>query len=244
MVRRLATKSPKSPYKTPGRASAAKVSSTPLSNVLVSQCAVGQIRRVYSDAITTAAVMAVFAALQHARHLGLSPTYLITIDWQRAGTTDTIEATGRFLKLLKDAARARGWRTSHIWVREIGAVMGDHVHILVHLPPEAKGWLAKNKAAWLKQCGAKRGKGISKTRQIVGRPLSIEVEYPTAELYAANIAAVARYVLKHCDPVVAGALGIRARGPCTLLGKRVSISQNLHHRARGQCAKCAIKSPG
>lgn len=183
-------------------------------------------------------IVDVLFAIEHASHVGLQPTHMITINWQQMGVIDSVKANGSFLKYLKDAAARRGWPTSHIWIREVGPVIGDHVHMLVHLPPQAAGWLARNKSRWLKRCGAVRVKGGSMTSRIHGRPLVPSSEVALSELYQANIDAVTNYVLKHCDPVIGEAFGIRPNGPCTVLGRRVSISRNLHHKARSKCSAC------
>ena len=188
--------------------------------------------------IDSRSVVDVLQAINHAAHICLSPTHLITIDWALAGVHQSVEATGRFLKLLKDAARKRGWANAHIWVRESGRAVGDHVHILLHLPSCARGWLARNKAGWLKRCGATKRKGVSLSRPIAGRPINVGPEAPLSALYQSNIDHVAAYILKHCDGAVADAFGIGSRGRCRILGKRVSISRNLHHKARQACATC------
>lgn len=191
-----------------------------------------------SHALTKDMIVNVLAGLLHAEHIGVAPTHMITINWEQAGVTDGVRATGRFLKLYKDAAASRGWLTCHVWVRETGACHGDHVHILLHIPPGNAGWLAKRKAGWLAKCGASRMKGVSHTGPIIGRPLTQTPFETVSDLYQANLDAVARYILKHCTSAIATAFGIRPNGGCTVKGKRVSISENLSQKARAACDLC------
>lgn len=207
---------------------------------LASQTAGDSVSRTIETVLIDASrVVDVLRALDHASHIGLTPTRHVTIDWEYLGVHQPVQATGRFLKYVKDAMRKRGWPTGHIWIRETGRKMGDHVHILLHLPPDAVGWLNRLMPRWLKKCGARRRRGGCKTTIVTGRPLTPDPAEPLGALHQANIERVTAYILKHCDSAVAEAFGIGSRGPCTVLGKRVSISRNLHHKARRTCQKCA-----
>jgi hypothetical protein len=157
------------------------------------------------------------------------------------GVEDSIAATGMFLKLLRDAARRRGARVAYIWVREVGKLVGDHTHILLHVTGPT-GWFARRKAAWLKRCGALPCKGSSRTRMIRGSSQSTDGGLQSPNLYDGNLKNLEAYVLKHCSTAVQRALGLTGHGPCTVVGKRVSISQNLHRKARSSCAICSRKT--
>ena len=65
---------------------------------------------------------------------GIPPNRFITINWEQAGVADPVGATGQFLKFLQDALRKTGHKTAHVWVQEPGAKVGQHAHILVHIP--------------------------------------------------------------------------------------------------------------
>lgn len=192
-----------------------------------------------SMVLSAGSIRSALSALAHAMHSGMGPTHFITINWQQAGVEDGLAATGRFLKLLKDAARRHGWETAHIWVRENGAVHGDHVHILLHLPAEAHDWFKRHKAGWLRQCGAQRVAGASLTLRVAGAAFVTSPQSMTdPALYSANLHHVAAYILKHCAPSVAMLFGIDSKGTCLVEGKRLSISQNIHKKAQQICHQC------
>lgn len=178
------------------------------------------------------------AALLHSAHVGLVPNRFMTINLEAAGIAKPVAAIGRLMKLMRDAARSRGHTLSYIWVREVGEIVGEHVHILVHVPPELKVWFARRKPGWLKRIGAGRGRGISKTRVIHGATASAGVTVSSPELFHVNLQNVTAYALKHCSTDVQRHLGIISNGPCLLTGKRISISENLHRAARSRCSCC------
>lgn len=196
------------------------------------------VHRSASRVIGLSSATEVLAALLHAAHVGLVPNRHLTINLEAAGITDPVPAIGRLMKLMRDGARRHGHSLSYIWVREVGTTVGEHVHILVHVPPELKSWFARRKPGWLKRLGAGRGRGISDTRIIRGAQTSVGVTVTSPELFNVNLQNVTAYVLKHCSTDVQRHLGIISNGPCQLVGKRVSISENLHRAARSRCPRC------
>lgn len=195
-------------------------------------------RRKRSEHIGARCARDVFAALAHAAHINCTPARFLSINWEAAGVTDPIWATGQLMKLMRDSARRHGLCLTYIWVREWGPTIGERVHIMFHLPAKLAKWFKKNKPGWLKRCGANRGKGISNTAISRGSSSSAYPHLGSRELYDVNLRRVTDYVLKHCSAEVQDALGIRTKGPCPLDGKRVSISQNLHRLARQSCVAC------
>jgi len=182
------------------------------------------------------------AALNHAIHIGLPPNRHLTIDIEAAGAADPIASIGKFLKLLRDAARRHEAQVSYVWVRETGPIVGDHVHILLHVPaiPE---WFARRKPRWLKLSGLSPVRGGSRTRIIRGCAQSDAGDLTSPALFRANLKTLEKYLLKHCSKEVQTALGVHSRGPCLVVGKRVSISQNLHRAARSRCVLCDESLP-
>lgn len=180
----------------------------------------------------------VLAALCHAKHAGLVPNRHLTINLGAAGIADPVAAIGRLMKLVRDGCRRHRHSISYIWVREVGSVVGEHVHILIHIPPSLSTWFARRKPGWLKKIGAQRKRGISKTRVIRGAQIAAGTTLASPELLDANLRNVTGYVLKHCSSDVQRHLGIISDGPETIVGKRVSISENLHRTARSRCSMC------
>lgn len=198
-------------------------------------------RRRTTETIELLSAHDVQAGLLHALHIGLPMNRHLTLNWAAMGIEDPVEATGRFLKLVKDAARRRGAQVAHVWVREVGPVVGEHVHVLLHVP-DFPGWLQRRKSNWLKQCGAIAASGSSRTRTIRGCRQDSHGQLQSPGLYGANLKTLEAYVLKHCSSDVSEAFGFKSAGGCSLSGKRVSISQNLHRKARSRCEHCALLS--
>ena len=188
--------------------------------------------------ITKRQVENILDSLYHAAHIGLLPTHHITLDWEVAGVADPGAATGQLLKYMKDCARRHGVQLAHIWVQEQGRVLGRHVHLLIHIPLKLKNWLQRNLSGWLKRCGAKRKKGVRKTKKIRGSSSIFSSFEPGSDCYKSNLERLVRYVLKHCDPSAADTLGRQSSGPTDVIGKHVSVSQNIGPAARKQCPSC------
>lgn len=179
------------------------------------------------------------AGLAHAEHIGLAPTLFVTIDWERAGVSDGLAATGSFLRKVRDGLAKRGVATAFVWVRELGRVHGEHVHVLLHVPSDQVAWFHRRKTRWLRQCGARRVASGCRTVPVRRGGGSVGTADP---VYRANLANLTRYLLKHGDPSVKDCLAIAGRGPCTILGKRSGVSQNCAQKARAGCAMCGTLS--
>lgn len=177
------------------------------------------------------------AALIHAMHIGIPMNRHLTINLEAAGAADPIAATGKFLKLCRDAARRRGAEIGYVWVRESGPQTGDHVHVLLHVPNIPK-WFAARKPGWLKLSGLSPVRGGTRTQLIRGCAQGIDGTLKSPSLYAENLKRIERYLMKHSSREVQQAFGINGRGPCSVKGKRVSISQNIHRAARARCTLC------
>lgn len=187
--------------------------------------------------ITLAQARNALAALKHAEHLRLLPNRLITIDWQLGGVDDPIAATDRFLRLIKDALRKRRNQTCHIWVRENGRVVGQHTHLLLHVPPNELRWFNRSRRRWLKMCGLTWQKGVWKSCAIRGANSSPSIRV-AEETHQINALRVLRYMLKHTRSNVRQALQIPYAPPCQLVGKRIATSQNIGKAARKVCSVC------
>lgn len=199
----------------------------------------GRPHRRKTDQIEITTARDVRLALAHACHLGRRMNRHLTVCWEFVGVADGVAATGRLMKLICDGARRRGQRVSYVWVRENGVIVGDHVHVLFHLPEGLSRWYATRKPGWLKRCGATRRAGTSKTTSIWGADTTGTGVSTGSGLYLANLKQLERYVLKHCSPEVSKLLGIKKKGSSGIVGKRVSISQDLHRKARRVCEHCS-----
>jgi len=176
----------------------------------------------------------VLKAGHHALAAGLPFNRFTTIHWAFAGVADGLGATGQFLKLAGDWARARGERFAWVWVRE-GGDKGEHVHILLHLPPALAGDYYRRQRGWLKACGATWKAKVIYSRA-VGRTLGQALG--GGDDYRANLAEALDYVLKSADPAARERLGIKRREPGgELTGKRCGVSQNIGLAARTRVKK-------
>ena len=199
----------------------------------------GRTRRSLTACINPDAALNLHAALVHACHSDLAPDRHLTIDWAKAGVTDSIIATGRLLKLMRDCLSKHGSPIAYVWVREVGAVHGEHVHILLHITADQHDRVKRNMRGWMKQCGAHLMGSVWRTRIISGVIRNKGANVVDPALYLKNLAVLRNYILKHCHPKVARALGFTSAGPCEVLGKRVSVSQNLSAKRRAGCPMCS-----
>lgn len=186
-----------------------------------------------SEALSEPAVRGIIAAAEFAPAIGLPLNRFTTIHWQKADVSDGLAATGRFLKLARDWLRLQGGGFAFVWVREGGPEKGEHVHILLHLPPDLAPGFRRRVRGWLKACGASWRRGVIYSRP-VGRSLRHAVGGEVyAEPYAEHLAAAVGYVVKGATREASATLGLCRSEPGGLLtGKRSGVSQNLGAKAR------------
>ena len=62
----------------------------------------------------------------------------ITLGWGLAGidAREAVKATGAFVSMARDWTRHHGFVMPWVWVQERGNVLGQHAHILLHVPAE------------------------------------------------------------------------------------------------------------
>ena len=134
------------------------------------------------------------------------------------------------MNLARDDARRHRAEVAYIWVCEDGPIVGDHVDVLLHVPNIPR-WFARRKPGWLKRSELSPVLGGSRTRVIRGCAQDELGAVKSPSLYAANLKALEAYLMKHCPNEVQQAFGIYSRGPCLVVGKRVSFSPNRHRAA-------------
>lgn len=149
-----------------------------------------------------------------------------TVNYEWAGVHDSEAAAfiGRLLAQCARYARTRGGAFAAVWVREIGAKNGGHVHIALHFPA---GWkMSGHKVRkWIKAAGGKYRAKVSDMRPIGGR---LDCNLSNPQHYWANAEAMGNYMVKGSADAVAEELGltVRKRGG-RVLGKRCGRTQNL-----------------
>lgn len=77
---------------------------------------------------------------------------LITISWERAGVPPELGAsfTSRFIRLARDWIRYHGTPMPWLWVQEREAFNGQHVHIMLHVPPALDPLFSRMPLQWIK----------------------------------------------------------------------------------------------
>ena len=149
-------------------------------------------------------------------------------------------AAGFIRKLLDQVsrlARRAGGELTALWVREHASAYGEHVHILLHLPP---GLSLRNRTRrWIETAGGTYQPGVSMTKSIGGR-LDKQTEKngsDTGEHHRDNAANVVRYLLKSASAEKGDQLGLSRHG-CIgrITGKRCGWTQNIGEAARDQGA--------
>lgn len=191
-----------------------------------------------SEALSEPAVRGIIAAAEFAPVIGLPLNRFTTIHWQKADVSDGLAATGRFLKLARDWLRLQGGGFAFVWVREGGLAKGEHVHILLHLPPDLAPEFRRRVRGWLQCCGARWRRGVMYSRP-VGRSLRHAMGgHVYSEAYADHLAAGVGYIVKGATAETGARLGLRRLEPGgVIVGKRSGVSQNLGAGAREKRAK-------
>lgn len=185
-----------------------------------------------SDHIKLEAALELVEAARWAIAAGLPFNRHLTVHWTMGGITDrdASAATGRLIKLIGDWVRKRGGRFAHAWVREMGRGKGSHAHILLHIPQGIR--LDHMTSRWVRSIIGKARKGTIRTKAIGG---TARAAFSGSEWYEDNLAAVVAYLLKGVSLEAGEALGLgMAAAGGRIIGKRISISQNLRPAGRGQ----------
>jgi hypothetical protein len=170
------------------------------------------------------------AASRHAAPIGLPLNRFVTINWEAAGVADGVSATGRFLKHAQDWLRRHRHRLAYIWVQERGRRIGQHVHILLHVPPTCARRFGQLQRRWLRASGATLKKGIVKTRP-VGRDYAAALR-PGNGSYLRDLGRVLRYVMKQSSMRAGTRTHHWDTSGSFVLGKRCSTSENIGSAAR------------
>jgi hypothetical protein len=189
-----------------------------------------------SDYLTLRQAQDLMAAAQYALANGKPLTRHLTVrlEWQGVSDADAVKAIGRLLTLLRDHVRkTAGGEIAYIWSREHGAVIGSHVHILLHLPA-GYIWQGQRLQRWIERIsGGKYRAGTIKTTRVGGTAKAHE---QNPALYLVNLATVVGYVIKGICPKAGAALElerIKAQGP--IMGKRCGSSRNISPTSQLQC---------
>ena len=78
-------------------------------------------------------------AAAHAIRISKPLNRMLTVHFDAGGMSDPVKATGQLLKLMGDWLRSYNTSITAVWVREAGPTKGEHVHILLSIPPPIIG---------------------------------------------------------------------------------------------------------
>lgn len=176
------------------------------------------ISKIKADELTHAAKIAY--------DMGKPLNRFITLNWEALGIERNScgNATSAFLKEISDGLRKRGVRTAYIYTHEVGAIVGCHAHILIHIPKEHQKWSNKaTRRARGKLTNRKRLKGGHKSVSVSGGASSYPYNYDT---YLDNLERVVTYILKDS---VFDEIGVESAEK-SLTFKVAGMSQNLNQR--------------
>ena len=185
-----------------------------------------------STALRTKDCENLILAAEHAIRIGKPLNRMLTVHFDAAGISDPVKATGQLLKLMGDWLRCSNTAITAVWVREAGSGKGEHVHILLSVPPLILGSFTRMQRGWFKKIGAAWKRGVYKSRPIAGSHKAAFSE-ASANLYLQALTGALHYVLKGADAKARAAHGISKWGDGgELWGKRCSTTENIGRTAR------------
>ena len=188
-----------------------------------------------SDALADHKVESLLDAARFALATGRTFQRHWIVHYGRAGIAEH-QAAGFLRKLFEQVgrqARSAGGELTAVWVRELASTYGEHVHILLHLPP---GMSLRNRTRrWIETAGGIYQPGVSMTKSIGGRldKQTANNGPNTGEHYRENAANVVRYLLKSASAEKGEQLGLTRHGRVgRIIGKRCGWTQNIGKAAR------------
>lgn len=171
-------------------------------------------------------------AAEHAIRIGKPLNRMLTVHFDAAGISDPVRATGQLLKLMGDWLRCYNSAITAVWVREAGSAKGEHIHILLSVPPNKIGPFNRMQRGWFKKIGAAWKRGVYRSRPI-GGSLKLAFSAASASLYQQALTGALHYLLKGADAQARAAHDITKRDDGgDLWGKRCGATENIGRAAR------------
>lgn len=171
-------------------------------------------------------------AAEQAIRIGKPLNRMLTVHFDAAGISDPVRATGQLLKLMGNWLRCYNTAITAVWVREAGQTKGEHVHILLSVPPPILSSFTRMQRGWFRKIGAAWKRGVYLSRPIGGSHKVAFTEASTS-LYLQALTGALHYLLKGADAKARAAHGISKRGNGgELWGKRCGTTENIGRAAR------------
>jgi hypothetical protein len=171
-------------------------------------------------------------ATEHAMGIGKPLNRMLTVHFDAAGISDPVRATGQLLKLMGDWLRCHNTAITAVWVREAGTAKGEHVHILLCVPPSLLSSFNRMQRRWFRKIGAAWERGVYKSRPIGGSH-KLAFSKGNSDLYQQALTGALHYLLKAADPKARDRHRISKKGDGgELWGKRCGTTENIGRTAR------------
>ena len=171
-------------------------------------------------------------AAERAIRIGKPLNRMLTVHFDAAGISDPVKATGQLLKLMGDWLRCYNSAITAVWVREAGSSKGEHVHILLSVPPPILRSFTRMQRGWFRKIGAAWKLGVYKSRPIGGSH-KVAFSEASVSLYQQAITGALHYLLKGADAKARATHRISKRGDGgELWGKRCGTTENIGRTAR------------
>ena len=173
-------------------------------------------------------------AADHASRIGRPLNRMLTVHFDAAGIADPVKAIGQLLKLMGDWLRCNNTVVTAVWVREAGSTKGEHVHILLSVPPPILRSFTRMQRGWFKKIGAAWKRGVYLSRPI-GSSHKLAFSEAGSDLYKQALTGALHYLLKGADAQARAIHGISKCGDGgELWGKRCSTTENIGRAARSR----------
>jgi len=189
-----------------------------------------------SDCLTPKQAESIVAAIFASGKIGLPVNRHVTLHLEKLGVAAGAGAAaiGAFLKLHRDYLATRGLGFASVWIREDDSgdgSKGAHVHILMHVDPDAAPAVTRRQRRWLRLAtGKPYCSGALHTSRIGGK---VHTATSAPAVYHDNLKTVVVYLLKGAGPDAAAALVLPRHGEGgPVIGKRCGWSQNIGEAAR------------
>lgn len=187
-----------------------------------------------SSAVSHAQAKNIVAGAVHAGTIARPLNRFITIHWEAGSVADGPGPTTAFMKLAGDWLALHGEPRVWVWVREAGESKGDHVHILMHVPPRLIMRFAARQRGWLKACGVIYRAGVVDTERLGFDYNVVRLGPRFADWYLGELTKVIEYFLKGAEAKTAVAMGLNRPREFEgdVMGKRVATSESIGASAR------------
>ena len=214
----------------------------------------------WTDYIKAEKALDVLQAAAHAHTIGTPLNYQADIHFECGNLNDIYapqDAIGAWTKAMGQWLALRGLQATFVWFREHVTGTGEHVHVLLHIPPEhRKAFKKLARTSWLKIAHmSPDNRAVIKMQKLGPRDYPLRQSTEKQATYFNQLVGSLRYRLKGIDPdqalpkitgserPVAELLGIDPEDNEPIYGRRVSQSQNITETARKRYAAIMGNQP-